>query len=174
MRVAAIGLLALVVCACLGPAGAGGPGGPTLPTPQASLSAQIQGTVSLINAALAQEGFRMDPPIAPYRPSEPADLTTAPRAVFQVSTADTAQGYVIVYELPDAATATARGHELASYLGGGFGQTNFPMDAQFSIGQVGATLIFTWWSRDLSSDKEAAEAAFDAVSSVGQPIPVVK
>jgi len=152
----------------------GGAPGPTLPTPQASLSAQVQATAGLVGQALASAGFTLVPPIAPYRPSEPDDLSQVPRANFQVSLGDPNSGFVVIYELPDAGTATARGRELAAYLGSGFGQTNYPLDAQFSIGQVGSTLVFTWWSGDRAPDRQRAQAAFDAVASVGQPIPILK
>lgn len=174
IRATALGLAATVLVAgCIGADG-GGAAGPTLPTPQASLSAQIQGTLSVLSTALAAAGFRLDPPVVPYRPGEPPDLVDAPRAVFQASIPDANQGYVVIYELSDPGTATTRGQEFASFLGGGFGQTNFPLDAQFSLSQVGSTLIFTWWSRALATDKVAAEAAFNAVSGVGQPITITK
>ena len=51
-------------------------------------------------------------------------------------------GFVVIYELRDAAAAAAAGPELAAYLGPGPGQMNFPTDAQPSSAQVGATLIF--------------------------------
>jgi hypothetical protein len=173
-RATALGLAAaFLLGGCLGTGGSAG-GGPTFPTPQASLSGQIQGTLAVLTNAVAAAGFRLDPPVAPYRPGEPADLVDTPRAVFQLSIPDANQGYVLIYELPDPGTATTRGQAFASYLGGGFGQTNFPTDAQFSLGQVGATLIFTWWSRELATDKVAAEAAYDAVRNVGQPITVTK
>ncbi|MEA2621678.1 MAG: hypothetical protein QOH61_588 [Chloroflexota bacterium] len=175
LGLAAVGaVLALGACFAPGPADQPGPGGPTLPTPQASLSLQIQGTVALIREALRDAGLQLNPPIQPYRPSEPASLTTVPRAVLQESIPDLDQGFVVVYELTDAATATDRGKELAAYLGSGFGQTNFPLDAQFAIGQVGGTLVFTWWSAERASNRAVAEAGFNAVSSVGQPIPVIK
>ncbi len=167
--------LAALLAGCLGGAGAGGGGAqPTLPTPLASLSAQVQGTVTLVQNALVPTGLTLNPAVAPYRPSEPAGLTQTPRAVFQVSLADPDQGFVVIYELPDPATAAARGAEFASYLGSGFGQTNYPLDAQFSIGQVGSTLVLTWVSRDRASNPDLAEAAFNAIASVGQPIPVLK
>jgi len=173
MRTAALGLAAaLLLGGCLGApdAGGGGGGAPTLPTPQSSLSGQIEGTLATLRDHLAAAGFRIDPPISPYRPSEPADLVDIPRAVFQTSIPDANQGYVVIYELPDPGTATMRGQDFASYLGGGFGQTNFPTDAQFSLGQVGSTLILTWWSRSLAPDKVAAESAFNTVRALGQPI----
>jgi hypothetical protein len=169
----ALAVLLLVLAAC-GGGDTGGADGPPLPTPQTSYSPAIAGTVSLLRDALAAIGGQLFPPVAPYRPSEPASLSEARRAVLQVQSADPNQGYVLVYELLDSAAATTEGQELASYLGSGFGQTNFPFDSQFSVAQVGSTIVFTWWSADRASDRDAARAAFEAIASVGQPIPVIK
>lgn len=145
-----------------------------LPTPQASLSTQVEGTVAVVRQALAAAGLQLNPPIQPYRPSEPAGLATVPRAILQENLADPDQGYVVIYEFPDTATATDRGRELAAYLGSGFGQTNYPLDAQFAVNQVGGTIVFTWWTAERASNRALAEAGFNAVASVGQPIPVLK
>lgn len=182
LRAAAAGLAALFLFAgCFAPSSnqQPGPAGPSLPTSQASLSTQVDGTVSVVRQALAPLGLQIDSPVIPYRPSEPPGLSTAQRAVFQVGLAgagamDADQGYVVIYDLTDTATASDRGNELAAYLGSGFGQTNFPLDAQFAISQVGGTLVFTWWSANRASDDALAKSAFDAVAAVGQPIPVVK
>lgn len=176
-RATTAGLAAIFLLAgCFAPSSGdqAGPAGPSLPTPQASLSSQVDGTVSLVRGALAVVGLQLNPPVVAYRPSEPAGLATAPRAVFQESVADADQGYVVIYDLQDTATATDRGKELAAYLGSGFGQTNYPLDAQFAISQVGGTIVFTWWSASRSSNAKLAEQGFDAVASVGQPIPVLK
>jgi hypothetical protein len=127
-----------------------------------------------VRDAVAQAGLQLNTPVIPYRPSEPAGLALAPRAVLQESVPDPDQGYVLVYDLQDPATAADRGRELAAYLGSGFGQTNYSLDAQFAISQVGGTLVFTWWSASRASNDAVAKAGFDAVASVGQPIPVVK
>jgi hypothetical protein len=150
------------------------PTGPPLPTTQASLSAQVSGTVALLRAALAGAGLQLQPATQPYRPSEPASLVQAPRAVFQESLSDPNAGFVVIYDLSDPAVATSRAREFAGYLGSGFGQTNYPFDAQFSIAQVGGTIVFTWWSPSVASNEQLAEAGFDAVASVGQAIPVTK
>jgi hypothetical protein len=145
-----------------------------LPTPRASLSAALAGTVRLVTDTLATAGYQVGPPVAPYRPSEPASLTEVPRTVLQLAGPDADQGYIVIYELPTSADAAARATDLAAYLGSGFGQTNFPLDAQFSVSQVGGTVVMTWWSHDRSSDPDHAEGGFDAVRSIGQPYPVVK
>lgn len=143
-------------------------------TPQASFTTQIASGVAVIRTALADQGIRLDPPIVPYRAAEPPAVSTTPRAVLQAGIGDPEGGYVMVYEFPDAATASTRGAEFADYLESGFGQTNYPRDAQFSLAQVGGTLIFTWWSSELAADRELARTAFEAIASVGTRIPLVK
>ena len=167
---------ALLTLAACGGGSQGEPAdvGQPLPTPQGSASAAVAGTISLLNERLAGRGYQMFPPIAPYRPSEPASLTQASRTVFQVSGADADQGYVVIYDFPTDAAAATAGTELASYMASGFGQTNFPTDAQFSVAQVGSTIVFTWYSGARASDAVKAREAFLAVASVGQPFPVVK
>jgi hypothetical protein len=172
-------LLASLLAACGGASpdaggGGGNGGGVVQPTPVPSLSAESAGTVSQLQTTLAAAGYRLDPPIAPYQAAEPASFASVPRAVYQISTPDPNGGFVVIYQFPDTGTAATRGHELASFLGSGFGQTNYPFDAQFAVSQVGGTLVFTWWSADRSSDDAAAQGAFDLVASVGQPIPVQK
>ena len=105
-------------------------------------------TLALLQNALAGGGYRLDQPIAPYQAAEPGSFAGVPRSVYQISTPDPDAGFVVIYEFPDAATASARGQELAAFLGSGFGQTNYPFDAQFAVSQVGGTIIFTWWSAD--------------------------
>jgi hypothetical protein len=148
--------------------------GPTLPTPMTSLPAEVQGTLALVQQALVPVGLQLQDPTQPYRPSEPPGLVTAPRAIQRESLAEPDLGYVVVYDLPDQQTGTARAKELASYLASGFGQTNFPIDAQFAISQVGDTVVFTWWSPNRAGGDSQVEDAFNAVAGVGQPVPVTK
>jgi hypothetical protein len=148
--------------------------GPSLPTPLASLPGEVQGTLALVQEALAPLNISLAPPAQPYRPSEPAGLVTAPRSVQQETLAEPDLGYVVIYDLPDQASAADRARELAAYLGSGFGQTNYPVDAQFAISQVGDTVIFTWWAPSRAGGDPVPEQAFDAVSGVGQPVPVLK
>lgn len=147
---------------------------PPSPTPQVSLSPEIASTAAVVRQAVAAAGFRFDRSTQVYRPSEPASVASAPRAVFRLDLADRDLGHVVVYAFPDADAASRAGRELAAHVGSGFGQTNYPLDAQFAISQLGSTLVFTWWSRERSSEPRRAEAGFRAVTAVGQPIPVQK
>jgi hypothetical protein len=163
--------LALLVAACGGTQVQDTPR--PLATPVASLGSALAGTARVITDALTAAGYRVAPPAVPYRPSEPASLTQVPRTVLQVQ-GEPDLGYVVIYQLADSAEAGVRATELAGYLGSGFGQTNFPVDAQFSVAQADSTVIMTWWSRERADDDDAAQGAFDVVRAIGQPYPVVK
>ena len=174
---AALGALLAVALAACGGGYSGGvddPGVAALPTPVGSLSPELAGAVSALTTTLATAGYQLYAPQRPYRPGEPQSLSQTPRTVLQVSGPDPDQGFVVIYQLADQAAAAAAGEALASYLGSGFGQTNFPLDAQFAVAQLGSSIIFTWWSAARSADRPAAEGAFDAVRAVGEPIPVLK
>ena len=174
MLAAALCALTLVV-ACGSPRPDAGNAGRPLPTPQqSSSSGAVAGTVALLRDQLGQRGFQLAPPLVAYRPSEPVALTQTPRVVLQVVGSDPEQGYVVIYELPTDAAAAAAGTELARYLASGFGQTNFPLDAQFHVAQVGETLVFTWYSSERAEDPAATRSAVDAIAMVGQPFPVIK
>ena len=145
-----------------------------LPTPLRSFDASVSATIGLLQGAVGSIGSRLESSQRPYRPSEPRSLLQAPRVVMRADLADPDDGFVLIYDFDDPATARARGQELADYLGSGFGQTNFPVDAQFSVGTVDDTVVFTWWSRRRSAEPERAEAAFDAMAAVGERIEVRK
>lgn len=177
-------LVALVLAAsgaaCAAPAGP--PGSPLsqAQTPfQAALpdpapGPETQATAGLVGAAVGQAGLQFSVETRAVRTAEPADVLAVPRTAYRVNLADPDGGYVVIYAFatPDAAATGAR--SLARYLAGGFGQTNYPIDAQFSVARVGGNVIFTWWSEARSSDPAAARRAFGAIASVGLPQPVTK
>ena len=179
MRAAAptAAILALLLTGC-----AAGPGTEQTARPVAtatatqmqSLSPAVAGTVATLQATLASAGYRIDPLNRVYRPAEPAELAGAPRAVLQADVGDDDGGLVVVYELSEPQVAASRGQLFARFLESGFGQTNYPIDAQFGLRQLGSTLVFTWWSRERAADPDRAQGAFDLVSSVGIPIEIRK
>ena len=144
-------------------------------TPMGSLTPVVAGTAAALRQWLAEAGgYRLDHLRRSYRPAEPAELVGTPRAVFQVDVADPDGGFVVVYSFPTAESARDRGAIFARYLGSGFGQTNYPLDAQFALSQVGPTLVFHWWSRERAEDPDRAQGAFDVISRFGLPIEVRK
>ncbi|MDQ3870182.1 MAG: hypothetical protein M3301_01025 [Chloroflexota bacterium] len=171
-----MGTLLLAACATSPAASereAGGVGA-ALPTPQRSLSPQIAATVNLLTAHLAPHGYRLVQVTRLYRPSEPEMLAAIPRAVFQLDQSEPDEGYVVVYEFRDPEAAAAGGRELAGYLASGFGQTNYPVDAQFALAQMGGTLVLGWWSPERSSMPDRVRRALQLFRGFGQPIPVPK
>lgn len=145
-----------------------------LPTPVRSFDASMESTIGRLQEAVTSAGSRLVVPDRAYRPSEPETLLQVPRVVMRADLADADDGYVLVYEVADRGVARQRATELASYLGSGFGQSNFSADTQFSIGVRDDTIILTSWSHSRSSDPERAEAVFDAIATVGDPIEVIK
>lgn len=143
-------------------------------SPQRSIDAALTPTVDALRDALAATGERIDLTTSPYRPAEPASLVLVPRAVLRTELADADDGFVVVYQAADGASADQMATELASYLGSGFGQTNYPADTRFSVAVVGDSVVFTSFSAGRSSDAERAERAFEAVASVGRAIEVSK
>ena len=185
IAVLGVGLMAIAIVLTLtgsgdgdappgGDAPTGPPGATVRPTQQASPSVQIAATAGLLRRALSEVGFRLDLSARPYQPSEPLEVAAAQRAVYRVSLADPNEGFVVIYEFVDVTSAAGAGRAFAAYLESGFGQTNYPFDAQFTLTQVGGTLVFSWWSPESADDAGAAERAFAAIASVGSPIPVVR
>lgn len=171
-RLGAAALLMTLLAGCGGTQVADTPA--PLATPAASPGPGMTDAIRRVTDALVGAGFRVAPPVAAYRPSEPASLTQAPRSVLQVQDLGADVGYVVIYQLPGSAEAATRAAELAGYLASGFGQTNFPVDAQFSVAQLDSTVVMTWWSRERADDDARAQGAFDVVRTIGQAYPVVK
>ena len=134
----------------------------------------MEAAIGELSAAVVTVGHRLDAPMAAYRTSEPTALLQAPRVVLRADLADPDDGFVVVYDASGAEQAGTWGRELAAYLGSGFGQANFTPDTQFSVAVRDDAVIFTSWSPGRSSDAASAQAVFDAVAGVGDPIEVIK
>jgi hypothetical protein len=178
---AALGLvLAMVLVGCgtpvqsAVPAATTGPSTPAPQTPMAVLSPHVQAALAAVQRRLAEQGITLEQSGTDYRPAEPGVVQPVPRAVFRVTQADPNAGWVVIYDLGQPDTAIETGRAFASYLGSGFGQTNYPRDAQFTLNQVGGALVFTWWSPGQSADPDRARAAFEAIQLVGQSVPIVR
>ena len=145
-----------------------------LPTPLHAPTVAMAATIEQLQAAVISVPMRLVDPIVPYRPSEPEPLLQVPRTVLRADFADPDDGHVLIYGATNSTQAATYATDLAAHLQSGFGQTNFPVDAQFSVAVVGDTVVFTWWSRRSSPDPDLAVAVFDALATVGHPIEVRK
>jgi hypothetical protein len=170
--------LVLVVAGLVAGCGIGAPqGSSAVPpaataTPQPTVSTAVAQTRLQVAGALAAAGFQLVDPRVPFRPPESALLAAAPRAVYQVPLpADPSHGYIVVYEFPDAASASVAGHEMATYLASGPGRVQFPSDAEHVLRQLGTTLIYYTWSPGASPGTDVATIA-KALEAVGQGIAI--
>jgi len=110
---------------------------------------------------------------APVRPSEAPLLAAAPRAVYQVLLpADPTKGYILVYELSDAARAAAAAAEQQAWLATGPGRVQTPQGTVTIIRQVGPTVAFYDWLPGAAQDPSAAgiQAALETLG-VGYEVP---
>ena len=138
------------------------------PSPEPTVTNAVAQTRLQVAGALAAAGFQLSVPTIPFRPPESTRLASAARAVFQVVLPnDPTHGYIVIYEFPDAATASIAGREMATYLGAGPGKVQFTPDTSHVLRQVGTTLIFYSWSPANSPGPDTATIGL-ALTSIGQ------
>jgi hypothetical protein len=139
---------------------------------QGSTTAAAQEARRLVFQALSAEGLQAEVPPTVFRPAESPALAQAPRLVVQADLPDDPQhGYIVIYELRDATTATGAAREQAAYVASGIGFVQFPPDAEFVIRTVGATVVFFSWSPGNSPDKRTPKIA-TALGTVGTGIDI--
>jgi hypothetical protein len=175
---AILGVLLVMACAGCGAAPATTsplPGGSVAIVPaEPGLSASEATTVTLLRHSLATGGFQLSPVSQPVQPAVPTSFAADPMVVYRVELADPDQGFVLIYDFPAPAAAAAGATALARFVGSGFGQTTYPVDAVFSVASLGADVIFTWWSPGRASDPAVTQAAMALVAAVGTAVPVTK
>ncbi len=142
---------------------------------QAAPPAAVSQAASALEAAYRQAGFGFIEANQPYRPSEPPDLIAVPRTVYQVVLPkDPASGYVVIYRATDPSLAQGLATSMQQYLQSGFGETNFPTDAQFAVEVYGSAMLFGWYSPGASADPATAASALRVLQGFGQAFPVVR
>ena len=83
----------------------------------------------------------------PCRPPEGVTFTTAPRAVYQVILPDApGQGFIMVYEFPDATAAAEAAADQAAYLATGPARVQTPFGTRHVMRLVGSTWMPGWRS----------------------------
>ena len=177
MRRASRRLAALIAAAAfaLGGCGIAANSSPaTLPQPSVGPATDVSAAVNQTRGVIAQAlasissvAIQFGDTARPYRPPESGRLRDAPRAVYQVVIPNQPdEGFIVVYEFPDAAAAVDAGNEEAGFLGTGNVRVNFPRDAQHVIREVGPTLILYTWSPSASDDRTAGVVA-DVLNTIG-------
>jgi hypothetical protein len=150
------------------------PGSIAIVAPEPGLSASEATSVTLLRQSLAAGGFQLSPVNEPVQPAVPLAFETVPVVVYRIELADPDQGFVLIYDFPAPPAAAAGATSLAHFVGSGFGQTTYPLDALFSVASLGADVIFTWWSPGRASDPAVTGAAIARVAAVGTAVPVTK
>ena len=110
---------------------------------------------------------------APFRPPEDTRFTTTPRQVFQVILPDApSEGFIVVYEFPDATTAAEAAADQAAYLASGPVRVQSAFGTRHVLRLVGSTVVAYTWVPEGSQDEREPEiqAALETLG-VGVPIP---
>jgi hypothetical protein len=144
----------------------------TSPTP--FLSAAVTTVAGQVESVLRAAGIVAGVASVPYRPAESPALSTAPRLVLEATLpGDDGQGFIVIYDFPDASRAYAAGGEMAAYLASGPGRIQFPNDARHVIRQVGSTVVFYTWTPADPPGTGASDLAA-ALGTLGLEIPIVR
>jgi len=167
--VALVATGALLAAACR-PAATREPGPDATPRP--TISPAVGATRVQLDGALRARGLVLEATELLARPGEPPSFAAVPRTAFRAVLADDpAGGLIVVYELPDIATAAAGAADLAAYVTSGPGRVQYPPDVRHVIRQVGSTVVFFPWSPASSPDPRTADLAA-AVATVGTEVPL--
>jgi hypothetical protein len=142
--------------------------------PGRTVSAAVGLTRGELVRALGAQRLVLDDAQRPFRPPEADVLADALRSVYQVVLPDdTDEGHIVVYELPDGASAAAAAAAQAAYLASGPGSVQGgPAGTVHVIRVVGPTVVLYSWHPEGSTDERAPgiEAALETLGT-GVPIP---
>jgi len=127
---------------------------------------------AMVVAALGNVGLQAQDTIHPYRPSEAAAFSAAPRSVLQVTLPDDPDhGFIVLYSFGSPTEAEAAANEQAAYIASGPGRVQFGPGSRFVLRLVGATVIFFTWSPDNSPDPRT-QSIDQALSTLGTAVAI--
>jgi hypothetical protein len=140
--------------------------------PGRTVSPAVSQTRIELVRALGEHNLVLTDSQAPVRPAEAALLAAAPRAVYQVILPkDPTHGFIVVYEFPDPARATAAAAQEQAYLATGPARVQTPLGTVSIIRQVGSTVVFYEWLPEGSTD-DSAPGIQAALETLGVGFPV--
>lgn len=174
-RLAVAATIALALLAACAPGGgvsvASFPAGTIGPAGTAGAAA-AQTRIELVRV-LGEQNLVLQDSQAPFRPPEDATFTTTPRALYQVILPDApSEGFIAVYEFPDASTAAGAAAEQAAYLATGPARVQSAFGARPIIRLVGSTVVLYSWVPEGAADERQPriQAALETLG-VGVPVP---
>jgi len=146
---------------------------PATTTPPAiPLTGAVLQTRAAIAAALDERQLVLNDTQTPFRPAEAPLLASAPRAVYQAwLPQDEDRGMIVVYELPDSATAATAAAEEQRYLASGFGRVQSAQGTVHVIRSLDTTVILYDWLPGAALDPKAPDiqAALETLG-IGYPV----
>ena len=109
---------------------------------------------------------------APFRAPEDTTFTTTPRALYQVILPDApSEGFIVVYEFPDATVAAEAADEQAAYLATGPARVQSAFGTRHVIRLVGSTVVLYSWVPEGAADARQPEIQA-ALETLGTGVPV--
>jgi hypothetical protein len=109
---------------------------------------------------------------APFRPPEDLTFTTTPRAVYQVVLPDApTEGFIVVYEFPDATAAAEAATDQAAYLASGPARVQSAFGARHVMRLVGSTVVLYSWVPEGASDVRQPDIQ-PALETLGTGVPI--
>jgi hypothetical protein len=140
--------------------------------PAETVSPAVALTRAELVRALGTKNLVLDDAQVPYRPVEGPRFTTAPRAVYQVLLPDDPdEGFIVIYEFPDAGAAASAAAEQAAYLASGPGRIQSAEGTRHILRQVGSTVVSYSWIPAGATDARAPGIAA-ALETLGVAIDI--
>lgn len=146
------------------PAGTIGPARTTGPA-----AAQTRGELVRV---LGQRNLVLRDTDAPFRPPEDVTFTTTPRAIYQVVLPNApTEGFIVVYEFPDATTAAEAAADQAAYLASGPARVQSPFGSRHVMRLVGSTVVLYSWVPEGVADERQPDIQ-PALETLGSGVPI--
>ena len=109
---------------------------------------------------------------APFRPPEDTVFTATPRQLYQVILPDApSEGFIVVYEFPDPATAAEAASVQAAYLASGPARVQSAFGARHVMRLVGSTVVLYSWVPEGVEDDRQLEIQ-PALETLGTAVPI--
>jgi hypothetical protein len=169
-----VSLVGLIIAGC------GPDGGVSLATfpagslgPAATVGPAVAQTRGDLVRVLGTRNLVLQDSTAAFRPPEDGRFTLTPRALYQVILPEApSQGFIVVYEFPDAAAAREAAEVQARYLATGPARVQSPFGTRHILRLVGATVVLYSWVPDGIEDPRQPDiqVALETLG-VGVPIP---
>ena len=169
----AAAFVAVVLAACApgdGPTLATFPAGTIGPARTAGAAA-AQTRIELVRV-LGERNLVLRDTEAPFRPPEDVTFTTTPRAIYQVVLPDApTEGFIVVYEFPDATAAAEAAADQAAYLASGPARVQSAFGSRHVMRLVGSTVVLYSWVPEGASDERHPEIQ-PALETLGSGVPI--